>query len=242
MMSAGASGWLGWMEPLSALLVFLLAHVLPARPALRDRLVGLLGERGYLVAFSVLSLLLLAWLVSAVWRAPTVVLWYFAPWQPWVPLLVMPLACVLAAVAVGVPNPLSFGGGHNEQFLPRSPGVAGLCRHPLLLALALWAFAHLVPNGELATLLLFSALGGFALVGMRVLDRRRQRSLGQQRWRQLAVATSNWPLLALLRGNWRPQWHAFPFYRVVAGLLAYAVLLWLHPFLVGVPALPSSLE
>src|SRR5690554_535018 len=122
-MTAGTGVWLGWLEPLLALLVFLGGHVLPARPPVRAWRGGTLGERGYLLAFSVASLLLLAWLVSAVWRAPVVVLWYYAPWQPWVPLLVMPFACVLATVALGAPNPLSFGGAGNLHFDPRSPGV-----------------------------------------------------------------------------------------------------------------------
>lgn len=230
----------GWLEPLLALLVFLAAHVLPAQPAVRGRLVMILGQRAYLVVFSVVSLLLLAWLVSTVWRAPTVILWYFAPWQPWVPLLSMPVVCVLATVSLGVPNPLSFGGARDAGFKPRSPGVAGFCRHPLLLALAIWAFAHLVPNGELATVLLFGALGVFALVGMRVLDRRRQRAWGFEHWQALAVATSNVPLLALLRGDWQPRWADFPLLRLLAGFLLYALLLWLHPHLFGVPALALS--
>lgn len=239
-MIADTGASLGWLEPLLALLVFLAAHVLPARPALRARLVSALGERGYLLAYSLVSLFLLAWLVSVVWRAPTVMLWYFAPWQPWVPLLAMPVACVLATVSLGVPNPLSFGGARDAHFDPHSPGVAGFCRHPLLLALAIWAFAHLAPNGDLATALLFVSLGVFALAGMRMLDRRRQRTMGDARWQALAAHTSNVPLLSLLRGNWRPRWRRFPLRRLALGLLLYVLLLWIHPLLLGVPALPAQ--
>lgn len=237
-MGADSGAWAGWLEPLLALLVFLAAHVLPAQASLRARLVALLGERGYLLVFSALSLLLLTWLVHAVWRAPTVVLWYFAPWQAWVPLLAMPVACVLASTALGAPNPLSFGGARQARFDPYAPGAAGICRHPLLLALAIWALAHLVPNGELATVLLFGSLGLFALLGMRVLDRRRQHSLGLSHWQTLAANTSNLPLRSLLRGAWRPRWRGFPWYRVALGLLLYLLLLWAHPHVLGVPALP----
>lgn len=238
MAGTDTGAWVGWLEPLLALLLFLAAHVLPARASLRARLVTALGELGYLLVFSALSLVLLAWLLHAVWRAPAVVLWYFAPWQSWIPLLAMPFACVLASTAVGMPNPLSFGGARPAQFDPRAPGVAGICRHPLLLALAVWAFAHLLPNGELAMVLLFGSLGLFALAGMRVLDRRRQHALGPMHWQALAAHTSNLPFLSLLRGTWHPRWRRLPWFRVALGLVGYLLLLWAHPRVFGVPALP----
>jgi hypothetical protein len=89
--------------------------------------------------------------------------------------LVMPLACLLIAFAVGAPNLLSFD-GCAEGFDPSRQGVVGVARHPLLLALALWAGVHALANGDLAHLLLF---GGFALLGMRALDRHRRRLLGE---------------------------------------------------------------
>ena len=63
------------IEFILALLVFLGAHSIPARPAIRARLVGALGERAYLLIYSLLSLGLLAWLISAAVRAPTIQLW-----------------------------------------------------------------------------------------------------------------------------------------------------------------------
>ncbi|MHA7816485.1 MAG: NnrU family protein [Pseudohaliea sp.] len=54
--------------------------------------------------------------------------------------------------------------------------MAGVQRHPLLFAFPLWALAHIPPNGELATALFFAAMAVFCLVGMRALDRKRQRS------------------------------------------------------------------
>ncbi|MCB1486308.1 MAG: NnrU family protein, partial [Bauldia sp.] len=50
-------------EFLLAILLFLVAHVVPPAPPVRRRLVALLGRRGYLLAFSVLSLALLVWIV-----------------------------------------------------------------------------------------------------------------------------------------------------------------------------------
>lgn len=55
---------------LLALGAFLLAHAVPPLPAVRGRLVALLGRRAYLILYSALSLVLLAWLISAASRAP----------------------------------------------------------------------------------------------------------------------------------------------------------------------------
>jgi len=195
----------GWWQPALALALFLLAHRWPTRPAVRAALVGRLGERGFTILYSLLSLLLLGWLIAATLGAPVIVLWDYAPWQPWVTLLAMLPACLLIAAAVAAPNPLSFGGARNEAFDPAAPGIVGFCRHPLLLALALWAGAHIVPNGELATLLLFLPLAAFSLCGMRLIDRRRREVLGEARWRSLAARSSLLPGGALLAGRWRPR-------------------------------------
>ncbi len=67
----------------------------------RGRLVALSSERVYL-AVALISLGLLYWLISASGRAPNVVLWEFAPWQLWVPNLVMPVVVLLAVAGIGV--------------------------------------------------------------------------------------------------------------------------------------------
>lgn len=44
-------------------------------------------------------------------------------------------------------------------------------RHPQLTGFALWAFAHLLPNGDLPSFVLFSGLLAWALVEMAVINR-----------------------------------------------------------------------
>jgi uncharacterized membrane protein len=226
----------GWGGFAAAFAVFLLSHAVPARPAVRRRLTGLLGERLYLLAYSLVSLVLLAWLIVAASHAPFVLLWGYAAWQAWPVNLAMPAACLLIAAAVGAPNPLSFG-GTARGFDPAHPGIAGMARHPLLLALALWAGAHAVANGNLAHVLLFGSFAGFALLGMRIIDRRSRRQLGEAEWARLAARTSSWPLAALLDGRWRPV--APPsLLRIAAGLLLWLALLHLHAPVIGVSPLP----
>jgi len=232
----------GWWQPALALALFLLAHRWPTRPAVRTALVARLGERGFTLLYSLLSLILLAWLIAATLGAPVVVLWYYAPWQAWVTVLTMLPACLLIAAAVAAPNPLSFGGARNAAFEPAAPGVAGFCRHPLLLALAFWAGAHIVPNGELATVLLFLPLAAFSLYGMRLIDRRRRAALGKAQWQAMAAGTSLLPGAALLAGRWRPNLRRVPWWRLLLGLAAYGLLLLAHPWVIGVPALPGGLR
>jgi uncharacterized membrane protein len=222
----------GWAGFAAAFAVFLLSHAVPARPAVRRSLTRMLGERGYLLAYSAVSLAVLAWLIIEAGRAPFVLLWSYAAWQAWLVNLAMPLACLLIAASVGAPNPLSFG-GTARGFDPAQPGIAGVARHPLLLALTLWAGAHALANGTLAHGLLFGSFAAFALLGMGIIDRRRRRQMGTAEWARLAAHTSLWPLAALFDGRWRPG-----LTRIAAGLLLWLVLLWLHAPLIGVSPLP----
>jgi uncharacterized membrane protein len=228
----------GWTEYLLALAAFLASHALPARPPVRARLTALAGERGYLVLYVAASLALLGWLIGAAGRAPHVELWTFAAWQPWVPALAMPAAILLAAFGVAAPNPLSFAGRHGERFDPEAPGIAGVARHPVLWALALWGFAHAVPNGDLAHVVLFGGSGVFAILGMAMIDRRRRRQLGAETWLRLAARTSFWPLAALVAGRWRPRGSLHPV-RLLAAVAVWGTLILLHPALFGVPPLPT---
>lgn len=228
----------GWAEFAAAFALFMASHVLPARPAVRGRLVGVMGEGAYLAGFIALSLGLLGWLISASGRAPYVELWPFASWQVWLPNLAMPVACLLAAFAIVAPNPFSFGGAGNDRFDPAASGIAGAARHPLLWAVALWAASHVVPNGDLAHVLLFGSFAIFALVGMIALDRRRRAQIGAAEWDRLAHRTSLWPFAALLNGRWRPSLRRLSLLRLTLGVLVWAVLIVLHGPVIGVSPIP----
>ena len=47
----------------------------------------------------------------------------------------------------------------------------GWFRHPMLLGFTVWAVAHLLVNGDLASLMLFGGLGAWALITMIVINR-----------------------------------------------------------------------
>lgn len=225
----------GWGEFALAMAVFLGAHAIPVRPSLKGPLVGLLGRAGFGLAYSALSIALLTWVIVAAGRAPWVPLWYAAPWQTHTALTLMALACVLTAYAIAGRNPFSFG-SRAAPFDPEHPGIAGVSRHPVLLALGLWGLAHLIANGDLAHLLLFGPMTGFALLGMGLIDRRKRRDWGAETWQARAKRTSLIPLSALITGRWRPRvWPGVV--PLLAGLAVYGLLLFLHPMVIGVDPL-----
>jgi uncharacterized membrane protein len=220
---------MGWGEYALAFAAFFLTHSVPVRPPVRPWLVARLGPAGFGMAYSALSLGVLAWLIGAAGRAPYLPLWPWAAWQNHVVLSVMLPVCLILALAIARPNPFSFGGAGNDRFDPARPGIVRLTRHPLLLALALWAGAHLLANGDLAHGLLFGTFAGFALLGMRLVDRRRRRELGAD-WARLEAARRGGPL--------RPASWPGAGLRLGLGGALYAGLLWLHPWLFGVSPLP----
>ena len=216
---------IGWGAYFLAFVVFFLTHSIPVRPVVKSRLVTVLGPRGFTAAYSALSIGVLALVIVAAGRAPYVGLWEWAPWQNHVTLTMMFLVCVIAALALGRPNPLSFGGSNNDRFDPAHAGLIGWMRHPLLVALFLWAFGHMIPNGNLAHVILFVAFGSFALFGMRIIDRRKKRILGNGEWARLADTKRQ----ITVTGN--------GLIRIAIAVAVYALLLSLHGPVIGVEPL-----
>lgn len=231
-------GVLAWGEFALAFLAFLASHVLPARPRLRAALCNLAGESVYIAVYSTVSLIVLGWLITSAGRAPFVEVWAFAPWQMWVPNIAMPAACLLIAFGVGAANPFSFGGRNASAFDPERPGIAGVSRHPLLLAIVLWAAAHAAPNGDLAHVLLFGVFAVAGVAGMLAIDGRMRSRMGPHEGQRLAAHTSLLPCSALLTGRWRPDPRLLSWHRLALATLLYAGLVLLHQPVIGVSPLP----
>ncbi|PIE16741.1 MAG: NnrU family protein [Rhodobacterales bacterium] len=214
-----------WGSFLAALLAFFLSHQIPVRPAVKTRIVAMIGHRGFGMAYSALSVAILTWVIVAAGRAPYIELWGWEPWMNYVPLLGMFVAIQILALSIGTPNRLSFGGWQNERYDPQHPGIIGWVRHPLLVALFLWAAAHMVPNGNLAHLIVFGLFAGFTLMGQKIIDRRSKRVLGLQQWQALTDTKRE---IRLTRTG---------MIRMVIGVLVYLTILHSHEFFIGVPPL-----
>jgi uncharacterized membrane protein len=215
----------------AALALFLVLHMVPAIAGLRSRLVSAMGRRSYLIVYSLVSLLALAWLFHATMRLDFVPLWDAAPWQGWVPMVLTPIGFVFLLAGLTSPNPVSV--------TMRKPGLAPgaittITRHPALWGFALWAGGHMVPNGDVRSLLLFGSMLVFALLGMVITDRRNRRRLGDD-W---PTSTSVLPFAAALAGRTRLR---LDWPLVGAVVASAAITAWLlmggHAVLFGVDPL-----
>lgn len=221
---------MAWAELFLAFTIFFVSHSVPIRPPVKPWLVARVGGTGFTLLYAVLSFVVLAWLIAAAARAPFVELWPWAPWQSQVTLALMLPACLILAISIARPNPFSFGGSRNDSFDPMHPGVVRWIRHPLLAVLALWAIAHLLPNGNLAHGLVFGTFAAFALLGSRLIDQRKRREMGDD-WQRLAIQVQGSALIP------KPSSHGTLIVRLALGTGLFVGLIWLHPWILGVSPL-----
>ena len=221
----------------AAVVFFVGIHLLVPPTRLRPLLIGWLGEGPYRGLFGLLSVLGLAWLGFAYGAAPVEPLWDGAGLRQ-LALVIMPFAWILLVGGLTSPNPTAVGG---EGSLARDRGPSGfikITRHPVMWAFALWAFSHLLANGDVASLLLFGPLLFLALFGARVIDQRRQQA-NPAGWAELRAQTSFLPLGVVLSGRTRLTLRDVGLWRLALGLGLYVLFLFLHPMVIGVPALPG---
>lgn len=223
-----------WIEFSLALAAFFVLHAVPVRPAVKSRIVGRFGVRPFSIAYSIVSVLALTSLIVSAGRAPYVEIWQPVPWQSVVTLVAMLLACLVFALAIGRPNPFSFGGSAKQRFDPARAGIVRVHRHPMLLTLLLWSGSHALPNGNLAHLVMFGIFAAFALFGMGLIDRRKKRELGQERYQDLHTEMRRAPFADSFRAQGL-------FGRLIAGIALFGILLALHPAVIGVSPLAAIL-
>jgi uncharacterized membrane protein len=132
------------------LVVFLGVHSLRmVAPGWRDSMVDRLGEGAWKGVYSVIALAGFALIIWGFSRAATETSMVYVP-----PLGLRHLmfALMLPALVLAVASALP--PGH----------IRRIARHPLLISTALWAFAHLLVNGELAAVVLFGAFLAWAVI------------------------------------------------------------------------------
>lgn len=211
--------------------VLLGSHGISSTP-LRGWLIARLGERAYLVLYSVVALGALAWLIVAYRRAPYIEWWPMTVWSAWVPLVIMPFALLLAVCGIGTLKPSAVGAPDTLDQAEPVRGILRVTRYPFMWGVALWALAHLVPNGAAAEVVLFTTFAILALLGTRMIDQK----LAARRppeWQQLVALSSNLPLAAIFAGRQHLVLAEIGWWRVAITLLLYVILLAIHPWLFG---------
>ncbi|MDP3458601.1 MAG: NnrU family protein [Hyphomonas sp.] len=161
-----------------------------------------MGEGPYMGLYSLVSIAGFALIVWGFGAARPAQILYTPPaYLAHINLLLMAIAMILLAAA----------------YLPTGR-IKKAVRHPMLAAVKVWAFGHLLANGELNSVVLFGSFLAYA-----VLDRIAVKKRGDNGPGPDAAVNGMGDVGA-----------------VVVGLGAYAaILLWLHPVLFGVRALPG---
>ena len=187
------------------LVIFLGVHsVRISAPEFRQRMIAQRGEnawKGFYSLLAFLGLRLIIWGFSiARYEGPIV---YTPPtWMSHIALLLMLFSFVFLAASS----------------LPVSR-IKVAAKHPMLLAVKLWALAHLMANGDLASLLLFGSFLIWAIVD-RISEKGR------------VVAGEGVPAVKPPVRN--------DIMVIVVGLLAYVLFVWkLHEWLIGVAPIAS---
>lgn len=226
---------------LAAAALWLAIHIGLAGTPLRGRLMAALGENGFRGLFSVLSVVSLGLLIWAYNRAsqPEAFygLWVAEPWMYWVPFVVMPFALLLFVGSVTGPNPTAVGAERLLKNPEPARGILRVTRHPMLWSFVLWAAAHMVVNGDLASFILFATILITALYGMPSIDRKRA-ARDPQGWAAFAGRTSIMPFAAIAGGRNRLVLSEIGLWRVAVALAAWIILFMLHGPVLGVSAIP----
>ncbi len=184
------------------LALFLGMHAFSMARVPRAQMIGRLGEGGFKGLYTAVSLLGLALIIYGyglyraggwidVWSPPT--------WTKHLALLLnLPIFVLLAATN---------SGGR----------IHAAVKHPMLLAIKIWATAHLISNGDLGSILLFGGFLAWAVMARISLKRRAGVRM---------IAAS---------GFTSRDWIA-----IGAGLVLWFVFArWLHPLLIGVAVWPG---
>lgn len=205
------------------------------RPALVDRI----GEGAYLGLYSLVSLVAFGWFVAAYAAVPFVPLWDWAPSASRRRTAGRAAARPGAPTPARAPNPTLVGMDKALTAAEPARGLLRITRHPLMWGVGLWGLAHMVPNGDLGSLLFFGTLAALSLVGAVLIDAKKRAARGLD-WERFEEATSLVPFAAVLDGRQSLARAAAEFgtWRLLLTVVLYGALLHLHPWLFGVNAIP----
>lgn len=215
---------------IAAAVFFLLIHFGVSGTRLRDSLVASLGAKAYQGLFSLASLSGIVWMGYAYRRAPAVETWGLLLGLRPAALVVVLIGTLLVVIGLASPNPTSVGmEGAIAKGAAAVHGITRITRHPFLWGVALWALAHLVVNGDLASLILFGSLLLLSLGGTASIDAKKRRQLGDS-WRQFAASTANIPFGAIATGRnaLKPALAEIGILRPLLALVVFAAIFWLH--------------
>lgn len=227
----------GFLPLAIAAAAFVGLHFLMSSGLVRPTLVRALGEARFMQAYSVVAAVTFVAMIAGYATSPFEVVWTSPAWTAWITVAVMPVAVFLVIAGYSQPNPTAVLQAESLSAPDAAAGVMAITRHPVLWGIALFALAHVPPNGDLASAILFSAVALLAVAGAFHLDARK-RSSGGEAWARLESLTSNLPFWGIVTRKTHFSIREIGLWRCLLALAALLVLMWLHPLAIGVTPLP----
>jgi uncharacterized membrane protein len=182
---------------LIGIVVFLGVHTLSTQRETRARLIARVGEGPYKGLFSlaaVVGFVLIVWGFSLYRSQGWIQVWTPPVWTRHLTISLMWFAFVSLACMNPAPS-----------------RIRGWLRHPMLVAIKIWALAHLLANGDLGGMLLFGAFLAWAVYDRIAVKRRGD--LGAPRVSSFTPADG---------------------VNLLVGTVGYVAMMFLHPYLIGV--------
>ena len=140
------------------LAVLLAAHSFTTFRAERASVIGRVGEISYKIGFSLVSLVGIVLIVQGfgAYRASG----YIPLWDP-------PVALRHVALLLMLPSFILLAAAYAPSGL-----IKGAAKHPMLAGVKIWAFAHLLANGDLGSVVLFGSFLAWAVYDRIAVKRR----------------------------------------------------------------------
>lgn len=217
------------MQLAAAAAAFVGTHFLLSHP-LRGPVVRAVGERGFLLVYSVVAFVTLGWLAHAYRAAPVEPLWWRQGDALWAVATVVMLIASVLLIGSLLGNPAFPSGGKPAVAPAVAKGVFAITRHPMMWAFALWAGVHVAVYPVAANAVLAGAIGVLALVGAALQDRKKER-LQPDIWPAWEARTSYWPFAAIAQR--RARFGGFRPHDVAGGVVLWLAATWAHMPLAG---------
>ena len=173
------------------IIIFFSIHLVPISP-LKSILINRLGENKYKGLYSLIALVGLLIIIYGFGHADFYHVWDPLPYSREIAIALMPISMVLLVAA-------------NMQ-----TNIKRYIKHPMLVAILVWSFVHLIGNGDLRSIILFASFGVYALIDI-IFSKK--------------VLTTN---------NTTNYTLAKDIIVIIIGLLIYAVIVYFHQYIAGV--------
>ena len=173
------------------IIIFFSIHLVPIFP-IKNILINRLGENKYKGLFSLIALVGLLIIIYGFSRADFYPIWDPLPYSKEIALALMPISMILLTAA-------------NIQ-----TNIKKFSKHPMLIAILIWSFVHLIANGDLRSIILFGSFGIYALIDI---------------FFSKKVLTTNIEVKYTLSKD---------IMVIIIGLVAYLIIVYYHQFIAGV--------